>query len=58
MKLIDVINPARIWGPGRKCVLCRALYMLMPGRTEVPDEVADEAIGIGAAVLVEDDSNG
>lgn len=45
-----------IWGPGRKCVLCRALWSLLPSggaAYEVPEEVAEQAIAAGAARLSE-----
>lgn len=48
---ITILKAFQAWGPGRKCVLCRALYALVPhpDPVDVPDEVADAAIAAGAA---------
>lgn len=52
MAWITVNRLTHVWGPGRRCVLCRALWELLPtgGKAvEVPQEVADKAISDGSA---------
>lgn len=52
MKSIIIERAFSVWGPGNKCVLCRAFWSLMPssGKAhDVPDEVADAAVKAGAA---------
>lgn len=55
MALITIEKALKVWGPGRKCVLCRALWSLIPTSdpVEVPQEVADKAVEAGAATHVE-----
>lgn len=54
MPLITIQKALNVWGPGRKCVLCRALWSLLPtsNPVEVPQEVADKAVEAGAATIV------
>lgn len=56
MASIVVDRIVRVWGPRRGgCVLCRALWKLLPGASPVmvPDEVAQHAVAAGAARRVD-----
>lgn len=58
--MVTIKRALDVWGPGRKCVLCRALYALMPhpDPVDLPDEVASAAIAAGAADGISTESDG
>lgn len=53
MAMIRIKRAIEVWGPKPRCVLCRAIWALLPSASpvDVPEEVAAAAVAAGAATL-------